>query len=77
MTSPDDRVLFDVDSEKRIATITLNRPDKHNSFSPTLIDEMQNLEPPREGDGIETLETLQPDGRRMLRGGSFAAGSPR
>jgi enoyl-CoA hydratase/carnithine racemase len=24
-----------------IATITLNRPDKHNSFSPTLIDEMQ------------------------------------
>ena len=24
-----------------IATVTLNRPDKHNSFSPTLIDEVQ------------------------------------
>jgi enoyl-CoA hydratase/carnithine racemase len=26
-----------------IATITLNRPDKHNSFSPTLIDEIQSV----------------------------------
>jgi enoyl-CoA hydratase/carnithine racemase len=25
-----------------IATITLNRPDKHNAFSPTLIDEIQD-----------------------------------
>ena len=26
-----------------VATITLNRPDKHNSFSPTLIDEIQDV----------------------------------
>ena len=28
----DDRVLFDVDPEKRIATITLNNPKQHNSY---------------------------------------------
>jgi enoyl-CoA hydratase len=38
MTSPDDRVLFDADSEKRIATITLNNPAQHNSYDATMRD---------------------------------------
>ncbi len=38
MTSPDDRVLFDVDSEKRIATITLNNPAQRNSYDATMRD---------------------------------------
>ena len=38
MTSPDDRVLFDVESEKRIATITLNNPGQRNSYDATMRD---------------------------------------
>jgi enoyl-CoA hydratase/carnithine racemase len=38
MTRPDDRVLFDVDSEKRIATITLNNPAQRNSYDATMRD---------------------------------------
>jgi enoyl-CoA hydratase/carnithine racemase len=38
MTSPDDRVLFDVDSDKRIATITLNNAAQHNSYDATMRD---------------------------------------
>ena len=38
MTSPDDRVLFDLDSEKRIATITLNNPGQRNSYDATMRD---------------------------------------
>ncbi len=36
--STDDRVLFDVDSEKRIATITLNNPGQRNSYDATMRD---------------------------------------
>ena len=32
MTTSDDRVLFDVDRDKRIATITLNNPKQRNSY---------------------------------------------
>ncbi|MGV0604963.1 enoyl-CoA hydratase/isomerase family protein [Mycolicibacterium sp. XJ1904] len=32
MTTADDRVLFDVDRDKRIATITLNNPAQRNSY---------------------------------------------
>jgi enoyl-CoA hydratase len=32
MTTNDDRVLFDVDRDKRIATITLNNPKQRNSY---------------------------------------------
>ena len=31
-TSHDDRVLFDVDADNRIATITLNNPERRNSY---------------------------------------------
>jgi enoyl-CoA hydratase len=34
----DDRVLFEVDSEKRIATITLNNPKQRNSYDATMRD---------------------------------------
>src|ERR1700738_2674943 len=36
--STDDRVLIDVDSEKRIATITLNTPGQRNSYDATMRD---------------------------------------
>jgi enoyl-CoA hydratase len=36
--STDDRVLLDVDSEKRIATITLNNPGQRNSYDATMRD---------------------------------------
>src|SRR5947209_10914368 len=32
----DDRVLFDVDPERRIATITLNNPQQRNSYDATM-----------------------------------------
>jgi enoyl-CoA hydratase len=34
----DDRVLYDVDSENRIATITLNNPGQRNSYDATMRD---------------------------------------
>jgi enoyl-CoA hydratase/carnithine racemase len=34
----DDRVLYDVDSEKRIATITLNNPGQRNSYDAAMRD---------------------------------------
>src|SRR5689334_24374819 len=36
--SDDDRVLFEVDPEKRIATITLNNPRQRNSYDATMRD---------------------------------------
>jgi hypothetical protein len=36
--STDNRVLFDVDPEKRIATITLNNPAQCNSYDATMRD---------------------------------------
>jgi enoyl-CoA hydratase len=36
--SSDDRVLFEVDPEKRIATITLNNPGQRNSYDATMRD---------------------------------------
>jgi enoyl-CoA hydratase len=37
-SSTDDRILFDVDAEKRIATITLNNPGQRNSYDATMRD---------------------------------------
>jgi enoyl-CoA hydratase len=34
--APDDRVLFDVDRDRRIATITLNNPKQRNSYDATM-----------------------------------------
>ena len=38
MTTTDDRVLFDVDRDKRIATITLNNPAQRNSYDAAMRD---------------------------------------
>jgi enoyl-CoA hydratase len=38
MTTADNRVLFDVDREKRIATITLNNPGQRNSYDAAMRD---------------------------------------
>ena len=38
MTSTDDRVLFEVDRELRIATITFNNPKQRNSYDATMRD---------------------------------------
>jgi enoyl-CoA hydratase len=38
MTTSDDRVLFEVDADKRIATITLNNPKQRNSYDATMRD---------------------------------------
>ncbi len=37
---PDDRVLFDVDHDARIATITLNNPKQRNSYDATMREAM-------------------------------------
>ncbi|HZQ31358.1 MAG TPA: enoyl-CoA hydratase/isomerase family protein, partial [Mycobacterium sp.] len=38
MTAEDDRVLFDLDPDKRIATITLNNPAQRNSYDAAMRD---------------------------------------
>ncbi len=38
MTTLDDRVLFDVDPDGRIATITLNNPKQRNSYDAAMRD---------------------------------------
>lgn len=38
MTTTDDRVLFDVDHDKRIATITFNNPRQRNSYDAAMRD---------------------------------------
>jgi enoyl-CoA hydratase len=56
MTSPDDRVLFDVDSEKRIATITLNNPGQRNSCDATMRDALaRHLDRVAEDDDITVV----------------------
>jgi len=68
-SSTDDRVLFDVDSEKRIATITLNNPGQRNSYDETMRDAVARyLERVAEDDDITVV---------LLRGaeGVFSTGA--
>jgi enoyl-CoA hydratase len=63
MTSPDDRVLFDVDSEKRIATITLNNPGQRNSYDATMRDAVaRHLDRVAEDDDITVVLLRGADG---------------
>jgi enoyl-CoA hydratase/carnithine racemase len=63
MTSPDDRVLFDVDSEKRIATITLNNPGQRNSYDATMRDTVaRHLDRVAEDDDITVVLLRGADG---------------
>ena len=67
--STDDRVLIDVDSEKRIATITLNNPGQRNSYDATMRDAVARyLERVAEDDDITVV---------LLRGaeGVFSTGA--
>ncbi len=41
MPTTDDRVLFDVDRDKRIATITLNNPAQRNSYDAAMRDALE------------------------------------
>jgi enoyl-CoA hydratase/carnithine racemase len=68
-SSTDDRVLFDVDSEKRIATITLHNPGQRNSYDATMRDAVARyLERVAEDDDITVV---------LLRGaeGVFSTGA--
>ena len=68
-STTDDRVLFDVDSEKRIATITLNNPGQRNSYDATMRDAVARyLERVAEDDDITVV---------LLRGaeGVFSTGA--
>src|SRR5712675_1244045 len=68
-SSTDDRVLIDVDSEKRIATITLNNPGQRNSYDATMRETVARyLERVAEDDDITVV---------LLRGaeGVFSTGA--
>jgi enoyl-CoA hydratase/carnithine racemase len=67
--STDDRVLFDVDADKRIATITLNNPEQRNSYDAAMRDAVARcLERVAEDDDITVV---------LLRGaqGVFSTGA--
>ncbi|MGX9790551.1 enoyl-CoA hydratase/isomerase family protein [Mycobacterium sp. MMS18-G62] len=69
MTAPDDRVLFDVDQDKRIATITLNNPAQRNSYDAAMRDAIaRHLDRVAEDDDITVV---------LLRGveGVFSTGA--
>ena len=54
MTS--DRVLFDVDPDKRIATITLNNPNQRNSYDAAMRDTVaRHLDRVAEDDDITVV----------------------
>ena len=69
MTTSDDRVLFEVDHEKRIATITLNNPAQRNSYDAAMRDSIgRYLDQVAEDDDITVV---------LLRGagGVFSTGA--
>jgi enoyl-CoA hydratase len=69
MTAPDDRVRFDMDPDKRIATITLNNPAQRNSYDAAMRDAIaRHLDRVAEDDDITVV---------LLRGegGAFSTGA--
>ncbi|CAJ1579548.1 enoyl-CoA hydratase/isomerase family protein [[Mycobacterium] wendilense] len=69
MTTADDRVLFEVDRDKRIATITLNNPAQRNSYDATMRDALaRRLDVVAEDDDLTVV---------LLRGaeGVFSTGA--
>lgn len=68
-TTTDDRVLFDVDPDRRIATITLNNPKQRNSYDAAMRDAIERcLDQVAEDDDITVV---------ILRGveGVFSTGA--
>jgi enoyl-CoA hydratase/carnithine racemase len=69
MTTHDDRVLFELDPDRRIATITLNNPKQRNSYDATMRDAVaRHLDAVAEDDDITVV---------LLRGaeGVFSTGA--
>ncbi|MGE2734500.1 enoyl-CoA hydratase/isomerase family protein [Mycolicibacterium vaccae] len=69
MTTADDRVLFDVDRDSRIATITLNNPGQRNSYDAAMRDQLaRHLDAVAEDDDLTVV---------LLRGagGVFSTGA--
>ncbi|MEZ0341261.1 enoyl-CoA hydratase/isomerase family protein [Mycobacterium sp. pV006] len=69
MTTTDDRVLFDVDHDRRIATITLNNPKQRNSYDAAMRDQLgRHLDTVAEDDDLTVV---------LLRGaeGVFSTGA--
>ena len=69
MTTADDRVLFEVDPDRRIATITLNNPAQRNSYDAAMRDALaRHLDTAAEDDDITVV---------LLRGaeGVFSTGA--
>ncbi len=67
--APDDRVLFEVDHDRRIATITLNNPSRRNSYDAAMREAVaRHLDRVAEDDDITVV---------LLRGsgGVFSAGA--
>jgi len=61
--STDNRVLFDVDSEKRIATITLNNPAQRNSYDAAMRDAIaRHLDRVAEDDDLTVVLLRGADG---------------
>ncbi|GFG50042.1 enoyl-CoA hydratase [Mycolicibacterium agri] len=59
----DDRVLFDVDTDKRIATITLNNPKQRNSYDAAMRETMaRHLDRVAEDDDITVVLLRGSDG---------------
>jgi enoyl-CoA hydratase len=68
-SGPDDRVLFDVDRDQRIATITLNNPGQRNSYDAAMRDAVaRSLDRVAEDDDLTVV---------LLRGagGVFSTGA--
>src|SRR5919106_5739685 len=62
-TTTDDRVLFDVDHEKRIATITLNNPGQRNSYDAAMRDALaRHLDRVAEDDDLTVVLLRGADG---------------
>lgn len=69
MTTTDDRVLFDVDRDKRIATLTLNNPKQRNSYDAAMREQLaRHLDNVAEDDDVTVV---------LLRGaeGVFSTGA--
>lgn len=62
-TSTDDRVLFEVDTDNRIATITLNNPKRRNSYDAAMRDSLARcLDHVAENDDITVVLLRGADG---------------
>ena len=63
MTTHDDRVLFDLDPDGRIATITLNNPKQRNSYDPAMRNDVARyLDVVAEDDDITVVLLRGADG---------------